>query len=129
MGSRIALVFAGVWSIGLLVGAVTLPAYQRQSATYSSTVVGPVSTTSSSATLVEENGSGALAVVAIPLAICVGIAFGLWRRRRSHRPGPGAPACVLSGVLLLFCLVSMLTIGVFVLPVAAALVTACVLAP
>src|ERR1700752_866985 len=124
MGSRIALACAGVWSIGLLVGAVTLPAYQSQSATSSSTIAGPVSTTSSTMTLVEVNGSGVLAVVAIPLAICLGIALALWRRRRSHRPGPGALACVLSGVLLLFCLVSMFTIGVVVLPVAAALVVA-----
>jgi hypothetical protein len=127
VGSWIALGFAGVWSVGLLVAAVTLPAYSRSSVTYSS-ATGPVSVTESSATLVEENGSGVLAVVAIPLVVTGVVALALVFRFRTARSGPGVLACALCGVVLVLCLLSMLTIGLFVLPVAIALVAACALA-
>jgi len=126
--SWIALAVAAVWSVGLLVGAATLPAYKRVSAAYSSTVAGPLATTESSATLVEENGAGVLAFVAIPLVISGAIALALWRRQRVGRPGAGPFAWTVCGILLIFCLLAMLTIGVFVVPVAVALVVGCALA-
>jgi len=127
-GTPVALGIAALWSVVLLVGAATLPAYQRVSATYSSTVAGPASTTTSSTTLVEENGTEDLAIVAIPLVIAGVVALTLGRRRRTGRPGAGAFAWVLCAVLLTFCLLGILTIGLFVLPVAIALVVGCALA-
>ena len=101
---------ATLWSVGLLVGAATVPVY------------------SSGGTLTGVNGDGVLAIVAIPLVITVGVAFALWHRHRTGRMGPGVIAPVLTGLVLVFCVLGMLTIGVFVLPVAIALVVACALA-
>ena len=127
VGTSIALGVAVVWSIGLLVGATTLPAYKRVSATSSSTVAGPVATTESSATLVEENGAGVLGFIAIPLVVTGAVTLALRRRRRAGRAGPGPCAWTATVLLTVFCVLGALTIGVFVLPVAIALVVACAL--
>ena len=120
VGTWVALVVAGLWGLGLLVAAVTVPVY-------SGSTVGASGVVESSATLVEENGDGILAIVAVPLVVSLGVALVL--RARSHRGqrGPGVLASVLTGLVLVFCLLGMLTIGVFVLPVAIALVVACAL--
>src|SRR5690349_8087846 len=107
-----------LWSVGLLVGALTLPVYERVTVTASGSI-------ESSATLVEENGGVVLAIVAIPLVVTAGVALALRSRYRNHRKGPGVVATVLTGLVLVLCVLGMLTIGVFVLPVAIALVVAC----
>ena len=109
-GSWVGLVFAGFWGLALVIAAVTVPVY------------------SSGGTLTEVNGDGILAVVAIPLLVTVGVALALRHRYRTGRRGPGVVAPMLTGLVLIFCVLGMLTIGVFVLPVAIALVVACALA-
>jgi hypothetical protein len=127
-GPWIAVAIAAVWSVALLGAAATLPAYRSSSPADAPTVAGPVPVTTSSATLVEENGARVLAVVAIPLVVTGLVALALWRRRRAGRAGAGPFAGVLTAVVVAFCVVGALTIGPFVLPVAGALVAACALA-
>ncbi len=75
-----------------------------------------------SVSLVSEQGSGVIAVLAIPLLITVIVGVALWFRSRS---GVLIVAWTFTGLLALFNLLAMLTIGVFVLPVTAALIVAC----
>ena len=121
MGTWIALVVAGLWGLGLLVAAVTVPVYSGSSVSASGMV-------ETSATLTEVNGDGILAIVAIPLVVSLGVALALVYRYQTSRPGPGVVAPVLTGLVLILCLLGMVTIGVFVLPVAIALVVGCALA-
>jgi hypothetical protein len=121
VGTWVALAFAGLWGVGLLVAAVTVPVYSRSTVSASGVV-------ESSATLTEVNGDGILAVVAFPLVVSLGVALALVYRYQTSRPGPGVVAPVLTGLVLILCLLGMLTIGVFVVPVAVALVLACALA-
>jgi hypothetical protein len=121
VGTWVALVVAGLWGLGLLVAAVTVPVS-------SGSTVGASGVVESSATLVEENGDGVLAIVAIPLVVSLGVALALVHRYQTSRPGPGVVAPVLTGLVLILCLLGMLTIGVFMLPVAISLVVACALA-
>jgi hypothetical protein len=123
--TRVALVAAALWSVGLLVGAATLPAYTGSSAGTTSDGRPTGSTTSS--TLVEVNGRGVLVVLALPLAASLVVAtLLLVRQRVPSRRLPwlvaaawlAVAACGALGVL------GLLSIGVFVLPVAAALAVA-----
>lgn len=117
----ISLVGAGLWSIGLIVAGLTVPTYQGTASGGSteSMTTGPISTQSE--TLVGENGAWVLFVLAVPLAATVVVAALLMPRRRWTL----WIACGVTGVLALLNLPAMLTIGVFVLPVTAALVLAC----
>ena len=121
MGTWVALGVAGLWGLGLLIAAVTVPVS-------SGSTVGASGAVESSATLVEENGDGVLAIVAIPLVVSLGVALALVYRYQTRRPGPGVVAPVLTGLVLILCLLGMLTIGVFMVPVAISLVVACALA-
>ena len=121
VGTWVALVVAGLWGLGLLIAAVTVPVS-------SGSTVGASGVVESSATLVEENGDGVLAIVAIPLVVSLGVALALVYRYQTSRPGPGVVAPVLTGLVLILCLLGMLTIGVFMVPVAISLVVACALA-
>jgi hypothetical protein len=103
-------VIAFVWSIGLLVAALLAPVY------------GP-------ATLVDENGAGVLLVVAVPAAISATVWIALWRKcaRGNRVSGYVAWTCV--WVLAGFCVLAILSIGVFVAPVAVFLACAASLTP
>lgn len=119
---------ATVWSLGLLVAAETLPAYDSESVTSSMPVGGasagqttPVSHTT--ATLVEVNGSQTLVFLAIPLLATLVVAFALLRARTG---------CVartiawgVTGVIVLSSMLAMLTVGPAILPVTGCLVMAC----
>jgi len=125
--ARVALVLAALWAAGLLVAAVTAPAYRGISSSSTSTPGGApatVETTTSTATLVEENGVGVLAVVAIPLVAVVAVALALARRRRRALPGAGPVAWTVVALLGGFTFLALLTIGIFVVPVAGLLVYA-----
>ena len=106
----IVLAIAALWSVGLLVAAVTVPVYNTGE------------------TLTEVNGAGALGAVAITLVVTAAVALAIWRRRWAGRLGAGPSAWTLCVLLLLFCLISGFSIGLFVLPVAIALVVGCALA-
>jgi hypothetical protein len=73
-------------------------------------------------TLVGMNGPGVLVVLAVPFLVTLLVASALLARsRRAALPF----AWALTALLAVFNLVGMLTVGVFVLPVTAALVVAC----
>jgi hypothetical protein len=114
---RASLALALMWATGLIVAAMLVPVYQ------SSTVSGSGTMIAGPATLVGVNGWGALLVAGAPLAAAAVTGGALWRRGRLQ--GAGVLAWVITGLLVCFNLLAMLSIGVFVLPVTLALVVAC----
>jgi hypothetical protein len=106
---RRAFVFLAVallWSVALLVAAVVAPVY------------------SPTGTLVSENGSGVLFVVAVPALLSLIVWVALWHRcLRGGRASTDIAWLVVS-VLSIFCLLAILSIGIFVAPVAVLLACA-----
>ena len=130
----VALGLAALWSIALLVAAAVVPVYQSSSASSSTSASSPAGATdqhaiatSSSATLVEENGSGVLGVVGMPLLAVVVVSTSLWRRHAHGKGGPGPVAWIVVGLLSALTAVAMLSIGIFMVPVTGLLVVACLL--
>ncbi len=114
--SSIALVGAAVWGLLLVVAGFLVPAYQSTSMSSSGEL------TQSTKTLVAMNGPGIVVVLALPLLVTVLVACALLlRARRAAMP----VAWALTALLAVFNVLGMLTIGVFVVPVTAALVVAC----
>jgi len=114
--SAIALAAAAAWAVALLVAAFLVPIGGSVSASSSGVI------TYGTATFVDINGVHGAAVVGIPLLCTVLVAGALLlRRRRAAVPC----AWAVTGVLALFNMLAMLTIGLFVVPVTAALVVAC----
>jgi hypothetical protein len=115
--ASIALSIAAVYAAALVVAAFFAPVYSSASVSSSGEV------TQGSGTLVSVNGIGVLPVLAVPLLATVLVGCALWlRARRGAMPF----AWTLTGLLAVFNLLAMLSIGLFVLPVTAALVIACV---
>lgn len=113
---------AFVWSVGLL---IALPSAQVGVTTYADTT-GPnagVGPPPQSSTLLDENGSGVLLIIGVPLLMTILVALALWFRR--SRRGAGPIAWTLTGLLTGFNLLGMLTIGLFVIPVTACVAFAC----
>ena len=81
------------------------------------------------ATLVDESGRGVVLVVALPAILTAAAWVALWRKcaRGGRLSGCVAWACVWA--LAAFCVVSILTIGLFVAPAAALLGCAVLLTP
>ena len=105
-------VAAFVWSMGLVLAALLVPAYSGQTTSSSNGL------SLSSATLVEVNGAAVLIPVALPavLALLIGLAM---RRGYSHgRDWTRAAAWIMLGLLWVLVAVSILSIGVFIIPVA-----------
>ena len=127
LAEGLALAAALAWSALLLVAATQVPVYQSETETTSEAETGTVTHTVSpgSSTLVDENGSGILLIVAVPLLVTVLVACALWIR--GSRRGAGLVAWTLTGLLACFNLLAMLSIGVFIVPVTACLVVACAL--
>jgi hypothetical protein len=118
---RVALSLAALCSVGLVVLAATTPFYTSSVSTQSDS--GSVVTRSTSATLVQVNGSGVVGFVAIPLLITLAVVGILWMRGIER--GAGAIAWTAVTLLSVVTLAGMLTIGPLMMPVAASLVTAC----
>ncbi|HEX6876439.1 MAG TPA: hypothetical protein VF165_12325 [Nocardioidaceae bacterium] len=114
--SSIALSIAGVWGLGLVVAGFFVPVYHFSGWSSSGGL------TRSTATLVDVNGLGVVVVLALPVVATVLVTFALLVR---SQPGAMAAAWVLTVLLAGFNLLAMLSIGVFVVPVTAALVVAC----
>jgi hypothetical protein len=114
--SSVALLGAAIWGLGLVVAGFLVPAYQSTEMSSSGEL------TQSTKTLVGMNGPGVLVVLAVPFLVTLLVASALLARsRRAALPF----AWALTALLAVFNLVGMLTVGVFVLPVTAALVGAC----
>jgi hypothetical protein len=126
------LLAAALWSVGLIVAALTVPAYESLTANTGSGTTGSSGqlheAVQSSRTLVAENGPKVLILVGIPLVVVALIALALWLRRRTGKQGVSVVAWLLAGLLLALALLSALTIGPFVLPAGAMVIAACSLA-
>lgn len=138
MKTTVALVLAAIWSIALIIAAAVVPAYQSSSASFTTlssslkdarTTPAPAPVvTRTSATLLQENGPHVLMVVGVPLLAVAVVSLSLWRRHASAKHGAGPVALAVVTLLAAFTLVSMLTIGMLVLPVTGLLTCACALA-
>jgi hypothetical protein len=123
---------AALWGALLVAGALTLPVYSGAGSSMSCTSAGVCSTTSASnesATLVGENGTTALAVVAAPLAAALLCALLLHRRCARGSRAALVAAWALVGALGAFALVALLTVGLLVVPVVALLAGSAALTP
>lgn len=110
VASRVSVV-AFVWALGLILAALLVPVYSQAESTSSGLTLTTV-------TLVQENGPSVLIPVAVPALICTVV--GLALRRKCLRGGrrSGTVAWVGVGLLAVFALLSGLSIGIFVVPVA-----------
>jgi hypothetical protein len=123
MAVRLA-VAALVWSLGLVVAALTLPV--ESSSTASVSVDGVTLTHS---TLVQENGVRALVLAAIPLLVSLTVAAAMVNRRRRSDAWSRPVAWGAIGLLALEAAAGILTIGAFILPVVILLILAVRLVP
>ena len=112
----LALLTAGAWSLALFVAGFTAPVYRSVG------VSSAGEPTQSTDTLVGVNGSGAVVVLAIPVLVTVLVTCALLVHARR---GASKVAWTLTGLLAAFNVLAIMTIGVFVVPVTAALVVAC----
>ncbi len=117
---------ACLWGVALLLAAALVPAYSSSSGFSDA---GPGLTVSTSATLIQENGTWVLIPIAIPLVIC--LLTGAVLDRRCRRGGawtrPAATGLVV--ILFVFALVGALSVGPFVLPAAVLLAVGARLTP
>jgi len=113
----VSLMIAAAWGAGLLAAAVLVPAYSSVGVSSSGAV------THGSATLVGVNGWGVLLVVGVPLVATAMVGGALWHR--GPRPGAGVLAWTIAGLLAVFNVLALASIGVFVIPVTACLILAC----
>jgi len=125
---KTAILLAAVWSMGLVIAAAVVPVYQSSSTVESAAPDHLLPVRSASTTLVQENGPQILAIVGIPLLTVALVSLSLWRRRANLKRGAGPFACTVLGLLAVFTTLSMLSIGIFVLPVTGCLSLACALA-
>lgn len=109
----IAVLGALLWSGALIAMATTVSVYETSGS----------GSDGSSETLVGENGTWVLMLLAVPLAAAVVVGLALLVRRRWAL---WTAACATTAVLALGNLAAMLTIGIVVLPVTAALILGCV---
>jgi hypothetical protein len=116
---RIALVGATVWSLGLVVAALTVPLYSGESESTDAT--GATTITATSATLVSQNGWWGLVVAGVPLAACLVVGAMLLGSRRHWAQ---VAALVVVALLAVGTVLSLLSIGPFVAPATAALAVA-----
>ena len=122
--AKIALIAAAAWSVLLLVAAFTFPAYGTASSSGSVDANGNLTSSeeiTGTATLVGVNGLYAALLVSIPLAVTAVVALLL---RIGVRPAR-VVAWVLVGLLGVFTVLGLMSIGLFILPVTVALVVAC----
>jgi hypothetical protein len=111
------------WGVALILLAAAVPVYEAESQTSSTT--SPDVVTHDSLTLVEESGAGILFVIVVPLLVTIIAGCVLWIR--DERAGAGTIAWTLAGLLVVFNLATMLSIGVAILPVTGCLVVVCIL--
>ncbi len=111
----VALLVAAAYGVALVVAAFLVPVYDSDSSSSSG------ETTRVSDTLVGVNGLGVALVLGVPLLVTLAVGSALWQRSRWALP----TAWSLTGLLAALNLLAMLSVGIFVLPVTAALVLAC----
>jgi hypothetical protein len=114
--TSVLLVLAAAYGVALVAAGFLAPVYESSSSSSSG------GDTDSTETLVGANGNGVVFTLLIPLLVTVVVAVAL-----SLRPRRGAlpVAWTFTGLLGAFNLVAMLSIGIFIIPVTAALIIAC----
>ena len=108
----LAVLLAALYGAALIVGGFLAPVYESISVSSSGVVMRGTDT------LVGVNGRGAVILLGVPLAV----GWALWH---GSRRGAIPVAWALTGLLGVLNVLAMLSIGVFVLPVTAALTIAC----
>jgi hypothetical protein len=107
-----------VWSVGLVLAAVLVPAYG------SDTSSGAGGLTLTSSTLLESKGAGALVLVTIPALASLVVGSAMVSRRRDGARWSGPAAWTAIGVVTVEALLGILSVGGFMLPVAVLLALA-----
>jgi hypothetical protein len=114
--ASIALVSAAAYGLVIVMAGFLAPVYQSASGSSSG------EETHGSDTLVGVNGPGVLVVLAVPLLVTITVGAVLWQHSwRLSLPS----AWMLTGLMAVFNLLAMMSVGVFFLPVTVALVVAC----
>jgi hypothetical protein len=113
----VSLAIAAVWGAGLLAATALVPVYASVGASSSGAA------SHGSASLVGVNGWRVLLVVGVPLLATAMVGGALWRR--GPRKGAGVFAWTIAGLLVVFNVLALASIGMFVIPVTACLVVAC----
>ena len=119
--AAILLLVAAVWSLGLVIAGSVLPVYNGESITNADGV------TFVSETLVAQNGAWVLIPVTAPLLVCGVVALALRRRRVASGGHSVRVAWAAVGLLSVFTLLSIPSIGLFIIPVVAVLARAVML--
>jgi len=114
--ASVALAAAAVWATGLIVAGFLVPMYRSKSESSSREA------SYGTDTLVGVNGADVVLVLAVPLVLTLAVALALLLR--SHR-GALAAGWVVTAILAALNVLAMASIGLFVLPVTAALAVAC----
>ncbi len=112
-----ALIVAGVWSLVIIAAGFFLPVYATESASTGEVVHG-------SRTIVGVNGWVAIIVVCVPLLATLLVWGALVLRVRYDTRAAAPVAWLLVGMLAVFTLMTIVSIGVAVVPVTLALVVA-----
>ena len=99
---------AVVWGALLVVGAFTAPAYRHHEPNRRSYTT----------TLVQENGNWIVVPTAVPALVALVVGLMLYRRYRLGSANAGLVAWLGIGVLFAFAVVTLTTIGLYVLPIA-----------
>jgi hypothetical protein len=114
--ASVALAIAAVCGVALVVAGFLLPLYETTTEPSSGEV------SRDTATLVAVNGPGVLVILVVPLLVTLAVGSALWQ---GARRGAVTVAWTFAGLQAAFNVVSMASIGVFFLPVTAALLVAC----
>ena len=101
-----------VWSIGLIIAALVIPAYGTETSSQTNGV------TLTNSTLLQDNGAGALVLVTIPALVSLIVLIAIRSRRRQDAAWSGWLAWTAIGALAVECILGIATIGAFMLPVA-----------
>jgi hypothetical protein len=116
-------VAALVWSVGLLLAALLVGAYKGQ------TTSSDAGITLTTRTLVQVHGLQALVLVVLPVAVCLAVAIALWHRRRGAAAWSGPVAWTAVGVLAVESILTITSLGAFLLPAVVLLVLSVRLIP
>jgi hypothetical protein len=119
-----ALAFAAGWSLLLLVLAFVVPVYttSTQSASVAGAGVATSTETVSAATIVQVNGLYVVMLLCIPLGAAALVSLLL--RYAEHRDAV-IGAFLVAVLFAAFCVVGLMSVGLFMLPAAIALLVAC----
>jgi lysylphosphatidylglycerol synthetase-like protein (DUF2156 family) len=100
-----------VWSLGLVLAALLVPAYDGQTVTSSRGL------SLTTATLVQVHGAKALILAAIPTVASIVVGLAVYRRRAAGERWTEIAAWTTVGALAVVALLGILSIGAFMIPV------------